>query len=96
MTRLFKIIATTEGISALVLFFVAMPLKYFWHMPEYVRVAGMVHGLLFSVYIVIATMLKFELKWSWKKYIIICLSSIPPFGTFWMERKYLGKDSNNN
>lgn len=94
MTRLFKIIATVEGISALALFFVAMPLKYIWDMPEYIRPTGMVHGLLWTVYMIIATMLKFELKWSWKKYLIICLASIPPFGTFWMEAKYL-KDTDN-
>lgn len=96
MTRLFKIIATLEGISALVLFFVAMPLKYIWHMPEYVRVAGMAHGLLFTIYIIIATMLKSELKWSFKKYLIICLCSIPPFGTFYMEWKYLRNIENEN
>ncbi len=96
MTRLFKIIATLEGISALVLFFIAMPLKYMYDMPEYVRVAGMAHGLLFTVYIIIATMLKFELNWPWKKYIIICLASIPPFGTFIMEYKYFRNTENEN
>lgn len=96
MIRLFKIIATLEGISALVLFFIAMPLKYMFDMPEYVRVAGMAHGLLFTVYIIMATMLKFELKWSFKKYFIICLASIPPFGTFYMEWKYLRDEDYKN
>lgn len=97
MIRLFKIIATLEGISALVLFFIAMPLKYMYNMPEYVRVAGMAHGLLFTVYIIMATMLKFELKWSFKKYLIICLASIPPFGTFYMEWKYFrGQEYKNS
>jgi integral membrane protein len=36
-----------EGISTLVLFFIAMPLKYLAEMPLAVRVAGSVHGLLF-------------------------------------------------
>ncbi|MEL1245817.1 DUF3817 domain-containing protein [Flavobacterium sp. DGU11] len=95
MIRLFKIIAILEGISALVLFFIAMPLKYIWDSPEYIRPTGMAHGVLFTIYIVLATMLKFEMNWPWKKYIIICLASIPPFGTFIMERKYFGTPSNS-
>lgn len=88
MTRLFKIIATLEGISLLALLFVAMPLKYVYELPEYVRVVGMAHGLLFIVYIVIACMLKAELKWPWNKFFIICIASVIPFGTFYIEKKY--------
>ncbi|AWH86064.1 hypothetical protein HYN59_13500 [Flavobacterium album] len=95
MIRLFKIIATLEGISALILFFVAMPLKYIWDTPEYIRPTGMAHGVLFTIYIIFATMLKFEMNWPWKKFIIICLASIPPFGTFIMEWKYLRTPSNS-
>lgn len=36
-----------EGVSTLVLFGIAMPLKYFAGMPEAVRLAGSVHGFLF-------------------------------------------------
>lgn len=88
MTRLFKIVATLEGVSLLALLFIAMPLKYVWDMPEYVRVVGMAHGLLFIVYIIIASMLKSELKWPLNKYLIICLASVIPFGTFYIEYKY--------
>lgn len=88
MTRLFKIIATLEGVSLLALLFIAMPLKYMYNMPEYVRIVGMAHGLLFIVYIVIACMLKAELKWPWGKFLIICLASVVPFGTFYIEYKY--------
>lgn len=96
MIRLFKIIATLEGISAILLFFIAMPLKYIYDMPEYVRITGMAHGLLFTVYIIMATMLKFELKWPFKKYLIICLASIPPFGTFYIEWKYFRGEEYKN
>jgi len=96
MIRLFKIIATLEGISALFLFFVAMPMKYIWHNEEYIHTAGMTHGVLFTAYIVIATMLKMELKWPTKKYIIICLASIPPFGTFYIEWKYFRNTENES
>src|SRR4051812_16207940 len=88
MTRLFKIIATLEGISLLALLFVAMPLKYVWDMPEYVRMVGMAHGLLFIVYIVLACILMSEFKWPIGKFLIICFASVVPFGTFYIEYKY--------
>jgi integral membrane protein len=36
-----------EGISTLVLFGIAMPLKYFAGMPMAVRIVGSIHGALF-------------------------------------------------
>ncbi len=36
-----------EGCSTLVLFFVAMPMKYYADIPEAVSVVGMIHGVLF-------------------------------------------------
>ncbi|KAF2519314.1 DUF3817 domain-containing protein [Flavobacterium salilacus subsp. salilacus] len=88
MIRFFKIIATLEGVSLLVLLFVAMPLKYIWEMPEAVRIVGMAHGLLFIGYIILAIMLKVEESWAWKKFLIICAASVIPFGTFYIESKY--------
>lgn len=89
MLQLFKITAIAEGISALLLFFFAMPMKHFFHEPIYVKHFGMWHGVLFTVYILFATYLKFNQKWDTRKYLEICLASIPPFGTFYIERKYL-------
>lgn len=89
MIKFFKILALVEGISALLLFFFAMPMKYIFEMPVYVKYIGMAHGLLFTAYIIVATMLKFEQNWNFKKYLEICLASIPPFGTFYIEKKYL-------
>ena len=89
MSKFFKIVATLEGISLLLLLFVAMPLKYIFDLPEYVRAIGMAHGLLFIGYIILATMLKTEESWNNKKFFEVCMASIIPFGTFYMEKKYL-------
>jgi integral membrane protein len=45
-------LAFTEGVSTLVLFGVAMPLKYLWDMPMAVRVVGLIHGALFTLLVV--------------------------------------------
>lgn len=89
MLRFFKIIAFLEGVSLLLLLFVAMPLKYMYDKPEMVRMVGMAHGLLFIGYIVLASMLKMEENWSMKKFLIVCVASVIPFGTFYVEKKIL-------
>ncbi len=89
MQKFFKIIAILEGSSLLLLLFFAMPMKYFFSQPIFVKTIGMAHGLLFIGYIILAIMLKIEHNWNWKKFGIICLASILPFGTFYIDKKYL-------
>lgn len=89
MLKFFKIIALLEGLSLLLLLFFAMPMKYFAGQPEYVKHIGMAHGVLFIGYIILAIMLKIEENWSWKKFGIIAIASVIPFGTFYIEKKYL-------
>lgn len=88
MIRFFKIIATLEGISLLFLFFVAMPMKYVWHNESFMKPAGYTHGVLFIGYIIAAFLLKESQNWSTKKFLIVCLASVIPFGTFYIEYKY--------
>lgn len=89
MLKSFKIIALLEGISYLLILGVTMPLKYIWDngMPN--KVIGMAHGFLFLAYIVLAFLMKPERKWDNKTLGIVLLCSIIPFGTFWMDKKYL-------
>ena len=89
MLKFFKIIALLEGLSLLLLLFFAMPMKYFAGQPEYVKHIGMAHGVLFIGYIILAIMLKIEENWSWKKFGIIAIASVIPFGTFYIDKKYL-------
>ncbi len=89
MLKVFKIIAFLEGASLLLLLFFAMPMKYFFNEPVFVKTIGMTHGVLFVAYIILAIMAKIELNWSIKKMGIICFASVVPFGTFYIEKKYL-------
>jgi len=89
MLKSFKIVALLEGVSLLLLFFFAMPMKYLMNDPMYVKHIGMAHGVLFIGYIIMAIMLKIEDNWSGKKLAIVSVASIIPFGTFYVEKKYL-------
>jgi len=91
MIKFFKIIAWFEGVSLLVLFFNMLVIKptNFDIYKMLLFPIGMAHGVLFILYIALATLLKIELKWDFKKYFIICIASFLPFGTFYVEKKYL-------
>lgn len=89
MLTSFKWVARGEGISLLILLFIAMPLKYIWDDPSWVKVVGMIHGVLFVAYVAWAIWVYLELKWSLKRLALVILASIIPFGTFYVEKKYL-------
>lgn len=89
MNIFFRKIAFWEGISLLLLLFFAMPMKYFFDAPIYVRIIGMAHGILFIAYVILAIFLFFRYRWEVLKFAIILLASFIPFGTFYIERKYL-------
>jgi len=89
MKFFFRVVSFLEGTSYLLLLFVAVPIKYWLNDPQYVKLLGMPHGLLFVGYIVLAFLLKPEMKWNMKKFGIVLLASIFPFGTFYIDKKYL-------
>ncbi len=43
----FRITALLEGVSYLLLLFIAVPIKYLFEDPQYVKMLGMPHGILF-------------------------------------------------
>ena len=87
--KLFKWVSILEGVSFLLLLFIAMPLKYIWDMPQMVQVIGMFHGILFVAYILGALYMFKPLQWNLRTLLIVCLSSVLPFGPFYVEKKYL-------
>ena len=89
MFNAFRIIALLEGVSYILLLFIAVPIKYLAHDPQYVKMLGMPHGLLFVAYVALAFLLKTELKWNKKVFRIVLLASIIPFATFYIDRNHL-------
>jgi integral membrane protein len=83
----FKTISYLEGISFLLLLGIAMPLKYIWEMPIYVKVVGWAHGVLFILYFFYALKTSKEENWSRKKLIESGVASLLPFGPFIFEKR---------
>jgi integral membrane protein len=68
---------------------VGLYFKYVLNDPSYVKLLGMPHGLLFMLYLILAYLIKKEMNWSNKKLAIVFLAAIVPFGTFYVDIKYL-------
>ncbi len=91
MTKLFKFIAIAEGISYLVLFLNMLVVKRL-NLGLYKLLLypiGMAHGLLFMSYVMIAFIIWRNQKWTIIELLIVQLGSLIPFGTFYVEKKYL-------
>ncbi len=87
-----RLIAFLEGISFLILLFIAMPLKYVYGDPTWVKVVGQAHGVLFVLLIIMALFVGYEKQWKLTGITLkILLSSIVPFGTFYVDHKILSK-----
>ncbi|MBN8703759.1 MAG: DUF3817 domain-containing protein [Bacteroidetes bacterium] len=83
----FRITAFTEGISYLILLFIAMPLKYIFAMPGLVKIVGMIHGILFVAFVVTLIDVTMQNKWKANKAIFAFILSLIPFGTFYLDKK---------
>ena len=68
MKLAFRIISFLEGLSYLLLLFIATPIKYLAGDPSYVKLLGMPHGLLFIAYVILAVLLKDRMKWKGKTF----------------------------
>jgi integral membrane protein len=88
MKNTFRIISFLEGVSYLLLLFVAVPIKYFQGDATYVKLLGMPHGILFMLYIVLAIVIKKQMNWDIKILAIVLIASVLPFGTFYVDKKY--------
>ncbi|MEA3512476.1 MAG: DUF3817 domain-containing protein [Campylobacterota bacterium] len=83
----FRLVAMIEGISFLVLLFIAMPIKYVLGEPIVVKFVGMAHGGLFLLFIYMLYTASKENSWKIKFILFAFISSLIPFATFYLEKK---------
>lgn len=84
-----RFMAILEGISYLLLFGFSMPLKYWANIREPNIYIGYVHGALFIIFIALAYVFCRQQGWGTKRYLKFFLASLLPYGTFYMDKKYL-------
>jgi integral membrane protein len=64
-----------------------MPLKYYWGMPIYVKVVGMTHGILFTLYCLQLFLAMRRHKWGLGYAAYLFVAALIPFGTFYTDRR---------
>lgn len=84
----FRKIAQAEGISFLLLLFIAMPLKYFAGFPLMVTIVGSLHGILVVAFFILLWETKKEYQKTWAWTFKSALASFLPFGTFVMDKQW--------
>jgi integral membrane protein len=84
----FRKIAFAEGVSFLVLLFIAMPLKYLADFPMMVTIFGSVHGILFVAFFILLREVKSEYRKGWNWVFKSAIASFLPFGTFIMDKQW--------
>ncbi|WP_336979312.1 DUF3817 domain-containing protein [Altererythrobacter fulvus] len=82
MLQLFRKVALAEGVSTLLLFLVAMPLKYLFDQPGLIRPVGWAHGVLFITYIVAMGPGLWGRKAGILGWLRTFVAALFPFGTF--------------
>lgn len=87
-----RIIGFLEGVSLLVLIFIAVPMKYYFQNPSLSKVLGPIHGAIFLLFLFNTLSVGVEQNWKFKtttwKVILACFV---PFGTFYIDKKILSK-----
>ncbi|WP_434287111.1 DUF3817 domain-containing protein [Celeribacter sp. SCSIO 80788] len=79
---LFRVIALIEGVTTILLFFVAMPIKYGLENPSWVKVMGPVHGYAFLAYIALMLIVMRGIGWQGRDKGRAFVASLVPLGTF--------------
>jgi integral membrane protein len=87
----FKLVNKIEGLSFIILIFIAMPLKYSFGYPVATKIVGMAHGLLVFVFIYQIIEAKKEAGFTIKETALYSLLSLIPFGSFYTDRLLVKK-----
>ena len=76
-----------EAISFLLLVGIAVPLKHIWHLPEAVRIFGMIHGVLFLGFLITIFQAWGDKAITGREAGLSFLASLLPFGPFFLDRR---------
>ena len=82
-----RLAGVIEGISTLILFGIAMPLKYLADMPIAVTIVGSLHGALFLGLVGMALWAIWRVPIPWRLALLVMIAAIFPFGPFIVDRR---------
>ena len=71
----------------MILLFIAMPLKYFFDVPDAVKYFGWIHGILFLAFFVFLILASIKYRWNLIRFTIYLIASVLPFIPFLIDKK---------
>lgn len=83
----FRLVSFLEGVSYILLLFIAMPIKYLAQNPIPVKIVGMGHGVLFILFMILLYESMRKHQWGNSFSMKLFIFSLLPFGTFIMDKK---------
>lgn len=81
-------VGIADGISLIVLLFIAMPLKYMADMPLAVSVTGAIHGGIFITYVLALLLAQIVVRWNIIWSVLGVAAAFVPFANFFLDRKF--------
>jgi integral membrane protein len=96
MLKAFRILSLIEGLSLVILLFIAMPAKYYFGISGVVPIAGITHGGLWLTYVVMSLLVSHKQQWSVGFWLLTLLVSVMPFMCIWLERRLQQQVINQN
>ena len=85
----FRFFSFFRGLIIYIIIIHCYALKIYWRNEILVKALGVPHGILFVLYIIACVLLKSKMKWDTITTFILLSASIIPFGTFYVDYKYL-------
>jgi integral membrane protein len=82
-----RMVGFIEGLSYLLLLFIAMPLKYIADFPMAVTITGGIHGLFFVLFLFALAHVFFAYRQSFWFGVGAIIASLVPFGTFILDKR---------
>ena len=83
--RTLRAVSLTEGVSYLLLLFVAMPLKYIWDFPLAVKWVGWAHGILFMALGALTLVAMLRASLPFKLACLVGVAALLPGGPFFLD-----------
>lgn len=90
-----RTLSVVEGVSTLVLFGIAMPLKYMADIPMAVRIVGSLHGFLFVGLALMLGAAVSRVSMPKSMAVLGIVAAIFPFGPFWFDSRLRQLETGN-
>lgn len=89
LIRHFRWASIAEGITCILLYLIAMPIKYQWGIWQQMIPIGTLHGIMFTWYLILLYYVIKPLKWDAEESVFALIAAFFPFGTFWVDWKLI-------